>query len=271
MQRRLAKTYNNSFIIDLFNITFVKGYLENIKFSGIAQGWSLTVEETFYFLAPLLFILIKRNKISLLLLPITTVCAGLGLVKLLSGFSLWGLMASNEFMFNYTFFGRCAEFFIGIGLALFFKARPASGNTKFVTYTGITVILICIFSISAVKGNNDFGIHTPAGKLINNLILPLVGIAVFYHGLLTEKTIVSKILGSKLFVLLGKSSYVFYLIHMGTVAALLSVLTSNKILLFVLINIVSIALFSFIEELLNNFIRRKFNGTTLPKPVFQTT
>ena len=68
MIRRLARTYpmyfiltsitfiffafqeniENSSLVDyLMNITFLKGYFNPLKFSGIGQGWSLTVEETF--------------------------------------------------------------------------------------------------------------------------------------------------------------------------------------------------------------------------------
>jgi len=56
--------------IYLLNITFLKGFFEVFKFSGIGQGWSLTVEESFYLLAPLFFLLIKRSKFCLFLIPI---------------------------------------------------------------------------------------------------------------------------------------------------------------------------------------------------------
>jgi len=40
------------------NLTFLRGYSSRLKFTGIGAGWSLTVEETFYFLAPLIFAII---------------------------------------------------------------------------------------------------------------------------------------------------------------------------------------------------------------------
>lgn len=253
----------------LLNITFLRGYFDDLKFSGIGPGWSLTVEETFYFLAPVIFILIKRYKINLLILPIGLILTGLGLVQLCSVAHAWGgLMASNEFMFNYTFFGRCCEFFIGIALAILYKANPAQRSSKYITYAGIGITLACIFCISLFKGNDDFGIRSYPGKLLNNLVLPFFGIAVFYYGLLTEKTLVSKILGSKIFQLLGKSSYVFYLIHVGFIATMLSKVVTNKLIIFVVLNIISIALFRFIEEPLNNLIRKKFTGKPVPAHAF---
>src|SRR5690606_4679237 len=92
---------------------------------------------------------------------------------------------------------------------------------KYFTYTGIFAIILSIFLISLLKEDYDYGIRHPLGKIINTLFLPLVGIASFYYGLITENTIVSKILSNNPFVLLGKSSYIFYLIHMGVISALL--------------------------------------------------
>jgi peptidoglycan/LPS O-acetylase OafA/YrhL len=42
------------------NVTLLKGFFWNYYFSGIAQARPLTVEETFYLLAPLLFSLTLR-------------------------------------------------------------------------------------------------------------------------------------------------------------------------------------------------------------------
>ena len=88
--------------------------------------------------------------------------------------------------------------------------------------------------------------------------MPLFGIAVFYYGLITEKTILSKILRSKILVLLGKSSYIFYLIHVGIIATFLHKYVSNNMIVFVACNVISIVMFKYIEEPLNNFIRQKF-------------
>ena len=45
-----------------FNLTLTKGFFDPRKFTGIAQAWSLTVEECFYALAPWLFLLYDRKK-----------------------------------------------------------------------------------------------------------------------------------------------------------------------------------------------------------------
>lgn len=68
-------------------------------------------------------------------------------------------------------------------------------------------------------------------------------------------------------IYLGKSSYIFYLIHLGFISLIIfEYVTENKILIFILLNIISLLLFKYIEEPLNHYIRRKF-GKPAPKTV----
>lgn len=245
----------------LANITFLRGFFSFLKFTLIAQGWSLTVEEVFYILAPLIFLLVNRRRIMLLLLPAGFILFGVALVSVFKNYNFGGFFHSYEFMFNYTFFGRAIEFFAGIGLALLLKKYPGYKSRYPLTYIGMFFIILCIWLISLFAGE-DFGIRHPAGIFINTLILPVFGIAVFYLGLLTEQTKVSRFFSSKLVVLLGKSSYIFYLIHLGIFRDALpstGIVLVDYIYMFVVLQIASIFLFRFIEEPANLLIRRRFN------------
>ena len=51
---------------------------------------------------------------------------GCWIVKSLEGIDYYGFFRNYHFLFVYTFFGRCFEFFCGIGLALFFKNKLAN-------------------------------------------------------------------------------------------------------------------------------------------------
>ncbi len=256
----------NSFSIPyLLNISFLRGFFDTFKFSGVAQGWSLTVEETFYILAPLIFLLINKNKWAIIIQPITILLFGIGMVLVFSRINFYGFFSSFEFMFNYTFFGRCLEFFIGIALAIAYKSDLIKTKFKHFTLLGFLGIIFSTLIMSFFKGDYDFGIRHPMGKVTNTVVLPTIGIAIFYYGLLKEETVFSKILSSKLFVLLGKSSYIFYLIHIGIFAAFMHKFTTNYIAIFIVLNIISILLFKFMEEPINNFIRNKFSGSSLAK------
>lgn len=239
------------------NITFLKGLFSDFVFTGINQGWSLTVEEMFYFTAPLFFILLRRNRYNLIFIPVIILSSGFLLSTYFSNHSFYGLLGSNRFMLNYTFFGRCFEFFIGIALSFYFKRNQFKLKTKWATYSGAFIILLSLILLNLVRGDGKYGVINPLGIIINNLLLPILGIAVLFWGLLTEKNLIQKILASPLFVMLGKSSFIFYLIHLGVIEIFIKhTITSNIYLIFILINIISILLNKWIEEPLNNFIRK---------------
>ncbi len=105
----LAKSYG-SFGTYFLNISFLRGFFDDLKFTGIPQGWTLTVEETFYFLAPLFFVFIRKNKIMLIALPLCFIAIGFFLVQLFENSNLHGFMNSITFMLDYTFLAECLSF-----------------------------------------------------------------------------------------------------------------------------------------------------------------
>lgn len=242
----------------LMNISFLKGFFESLVYTGIAQGWSLTIEECFYLLAPFLFWLIRKNKHSLYLLPVLFLGLGFFIVQLFKGNDVYAFMGSNHFMLNMTFFGRCTEFFIGIGLAMVVKKNLFLKLPPFLTYGGVLLILFCIYGISTFKGEDPSGLYSVQGKLINHLLLPLTGIAALYLGLLREKTRLAKLLSGPLFQALGKSSYVFYLIHMGIFSDLVGLFSHNIIIAFILLNLIAYALYRSLELPLQTWINKRF-------------
>lgn len=249
------------------NIFLFKGFFNNLKFTGIAQSWSLTVEECFYFSAPLIFLFHRKTRKSFLLVFLLL---GMGflLVYLNSGESTYAFIGNDQFMLIYTFFGRCIEFFTGIYLALFLKNHPgkinASTSVKF-TIAGVIAFAILNIGMAWVANAQQvkFSIYSMSGIVLNNVFLPLA-IAVFFYGLLAEKTILKKILASPLLELLGKSSYVFYLIHLGFVVDIfdrifpLQNVYVHVLLLFIFINLLSVLLYKFAEEPLRRFIKNIF-------------
>ncbi len=243
------------------NITFIRGFFDELKFTGIAQGWSLTVEETFYFLAPIIFLFSKKFRIYWQ--PAFLILIGILIVCIFQNFDFFGFFKDFRFMFLYTFFGRAFEFFCGIFLTLYLKKNKnlknhfSSGIQK--TSFGIIGIMVCIIGFILVKREAEFGIFQPLRIFINNIILP-VFIALLFGGLIYENSWVKNILQSSLFEWLGKSSYIFYLIHLGIFhSALTSIFKSNSalnyILIFILLNIISLLIYKFIEHPLNRIIR----------------
>ena len=117
----------------------------------------------------------------------------------------------------------------------------------------VRILLVVLLSSFGVKGQS--GMSTFFGIVINNFLLP-VSIAFFFYGLMREKTIIKKILSSRLFTTMGKASYTFYLIHVGVFYMLLrDHLTTNYAVIFLGLNLVVLLLWHFVEEPSNNAIR----------------
>lgn len=267
----------------LMNITFVRGFFDQLKFTGIAQGWSLTVEECFYFTAPFAFYFYGKYK-KLFLMPVVITAIGALLVLIFRNVNWYGFFGNFTFMMLYTFLGRCFEFFAGIQLALIVKNKTLDGSSKKkFTYLGFALIFVCVYimSLLPIPKGEVAGLHHPLGIITNNYLLA-ASIALFFYGLLTETTVLKNILSNKFVELLGKSSYIFYLIHLGYMYDGLHFSFNwlndyvfelydkwgvdwnspfqydnlNVLYAFIILNGISILLFKLIEEPLNHYIRK---------------
>lgn len=257
------EVFLGSYTILLLNISFLRGFFEAFKFTGIAPGWSLTVEETFYFTAPIFFYFIRKSKLFLIVLPLFCLTIGWILVQICSTVSFHGFFGSNSFMLLYTFLGRSIEFFAGISLALLFMRNTSKISGFKFTLLGLMMLGICLTALAYFSGETfSYGVFHPIGIWINNLVLPLSAVAVLFYGLLRENTLFSRFLSTPVMELLGKSSYIFYLIHMGIISTGLLSISDNLVFHFIALNLVSILLFKFFEDPLNHLIRRKFNTST---------
>ena len=245
----------------LLNITFIKGFSEKYYLSGIGPSWSLTVEELFYFFSPFIFLLIKKKNIFF---PQILFWWGLGglLLLIFTKFPYDGFFANGYFVYFATFFGRCFEFYCGIWLALFISGRVNFRRSKLrsfiapvYTLAGIGWMTICILLLYF---NQYIGGYSLVIKvLLSNLLFP-IGVTLFYLGLIREKTFLQKIFSTKLFLLLGQSSYTFFLLHTGVIATgLEKYLTHNVVILFILLYLLAVLIFLLFERPVSTWIRRR--------------
>jgi len=252
----------------ILNITLLKGFFDDYKFSGIAQSWSLTVEESFYFLAPFIFY-ITTKKVPFLLQLLFWHAIGVVLVVIFHGINFHSLFDSYTFMLHFTFFGLCFNFYCGIYLAK--KINSVRGDQPMVTgrksgfprtYFFLFLLILSVVVMSCLRTSvYKFGILHPVGRIINFIILPPLTAAFFYF-LINEASFLRTLLSSKFFISLGKSSYIFYLIHMGIVYTfLLNYVSENIVLIFLGLIILSLLLYFLFEEPVNAFLRsqREYN------------
>jgi peptidoglycan/LPS O-acetylase OafA/YrhL len=279
----ITKGTANPIVLMFLNITFFRGFFYQFWDTGIAQGWSLTVEECFYFSAPLIFFIAKKyNKFYIQ--PVIITSFGVLLVLIFRNIHWHGFFGNFTFMFLFTFLGRCFEFFVGVQLARYVISNGFNRKHRFnFTYAAFAAIFVCVFIMALQPLNPPWvaGLESPIGIITNNYIL-CIAIALFFYGLLTETTVLKGLLAHPFIELLGKSSYIFYLIHLGWMYTLLNGGLNNLndymftlydrwgknwhspfeydslniIYIFIVLNIISVTLFKLVEEPLNHFIRK---------------
>jgi peptidoglycan/LPS O-acetylase OafA/YrhL len=193
----------------ILNLTLLHGFFAPYVFSPLPHTWSLTVECTFYALVPLIFFLI-RNKIGIAVQTIFFVLLGLSFTYLFHHVLNTAFWGDFEFMALLTFFGRCFEFLAGVQLALYIKNRKSlPAYPALYTYASIATFIL-IMVVLSLSG----GIYTDVGLFLHNLLFPVCIVWMIY-GLIASRNVISTLLGTPVFQLLGNSSYAFFLIHYG--------------------------------------------------------
>ena len=233
----------------------------------IQPSWSLTVEECFYFLAPVFMLLARRYNF---LVPLA-----LGSLMLVSALAISRLglafLGSSAFVMSTTFFGHFAEFFAGFWLALRLIKLEQRGSVRAQgckrTVLGLAGVSILIGAMVLVYQRPPLDVLRII--VLNNFLIP-IPIVLLYEGLILEDTLLARWLSGRFIGLLGRASYVFYLMHSLVIDHLshsflpvdshrmLSVLFS-----FGITWLLSVLLFACYEEPVNLFIRRTLSDRLL--------
>lgn len=259
-------------------VSFLRGFFQQFIGMGVGQGWSLTVEMTFYVLFPLL--VIATTRFGRLVTLAACLATGLALFGLGTLVDAYGFFSPLSFVALYTFFGRATEFVLGMALADLFKAAPAErhelrlvsalhGRWTLIGAAG-TVLSIGLLSIIHVAFPQfPYGVLHPLGIAVNNLLLP-VCIAAFFWGVITEPGWISTLLGGRLFGVFGRASYAFYLIHVGVIASAVKLTTGlvwlDLLWLFVITNVIAIGLFYLVEEPARSLTKRWVTAIATRQP-----
>jgi peptidoglycan/LPS O-acetylase OafA/YrhL len=260
----------------LLNLTLTRGYFKDFWLLGMGTAWTLTIEESFYLCAPFLLLGLRRNRWNFGLYPLLLLATGLLLVAVCTRFlPYYGLMGDVVFMLCRTFFGRCVEFFIGIALAFWLNrhasaGRQVVGGSRF-TWLGVVGIGACMLAM-ALNEHRPFTSEQAFYVRyipLTNLLLPLP-VAALLWGLIQERSWLRLLLQTKLFDLLGKSSYVFYLIHQGFIDDFFGREISNNVLFrLVAYSLLSIGLYKWVEKPLHQRLRASSRPAP-PVPVAAT-
>ncbi len=233
----------------ILNISLLKGFSDVTKFSGIRQSWSLTVEFCFYAIAPVLFFLFRNQVKRYLLLSLFFLIICFAAATFFHEMPFGQLIGDLHFFLGYTFLGRSFEFFAGCFLSSRLNQwKNPLGSIPVYTMAGSAGIVFSIFCLTILRSGDVLGDHHPIGIGINNFLLP-VFIVAFFRGLILETSFFQRFLSSRIMQFLGKSSYAFYLIHLGIFESLISFINlDNRLVSFFLLNLIAIFLYRFVEE-----------------------
>ena len=189
------------------SLTLLKGFSEKWYLTGIAQAWSLTVEESFYLLAPLVFWLGWRYRPGRAWPLLAAGAAGLGL----AAYAAVPALGSPLFVLKATIFGRLPEFLVGAAFAWYGPRLRRGGATAGGAAVGLLTVLLLV---TVQRLTHRVSLDSYPGVLLNNWLLPLAT-GWLLHGLATEPSRLARLLGSALGQRLGRASYCFYLLHLG--------------------------------------------------------
>jgi peptidoglycan/LPS O-acetylase OafA/YrhL len=241
-------TVKDKLLVFGLNITFLRAFFDQFKFSGVAAGWTLTVEECFYFVAPLLLLGLRTRPLKLVGYALLFPIIGALLVKYAP--HRYGFFDSYTFLFTVTFFGRCVEFLSGMGVALLLlkQGHQLFSHTLY-TWVGVGWIAVVISLIAWTQNSTLSEERTLLTDICLNNVVLVPGVCALFYGLIREQSSVRRLLETKAFDLLGKASYTFYLIHQGILSRFLDLhITSNVAVKFVLTNMIAVLLFKAVEE-----------------------
>lgn len=196
-------------ISSLATIAFISNYQFSLRkgdyFSGNAEEWpllhtwSLSVEEQYYFVLPLLLVfLVKKEKNTTLYILLAIVFCSTLAAEILSRSSEYKSLS------YYSLPTRMQELIVGSVAAIYSFKNPIKIKSNLISLVSFcTLFLILIF----FNSSNVFP---------SSIVLPLSIAAVFI--IFSEKTIVNYGLQLKPIIWIGKLSYSLYLIHWPVMA-----------------------------------------------------
>lgn len=242
----------------IYNITLLKGFSSTYYLTGIGPSWSMSVEELFYIIAPLVFFTVRSVKgLAAFVLLMYLIAA---VLVLLFGNNSEGFFSNYHFTFSTTFFGRAFEFACGIYLAYVLHGRI---HDKFLskihapTIIGGLLIGLILFAQYQIANAHNIvnGLDTFPGLIVNNIALP-IGILIFFYGLVYKESAIKKMLSTNVMVELGNSTYSFYLIHTSFVAGLIQkYISTNVMIVFICMVVFSFLFYKTVEQPLAKAIR----------------
>jgi peptidoglycan/LPS O-acetylase OafA/YrhL len=238
----------NQFVSNLASLFYFSDILPTKYLGTLAPLWSLSVEEHFYLLWPivltgLLFVVSPRSRATLLLVVIVAIVAFR--IYAFNHSISYGLLFIDSYRFTFC---RFDSILLGAGLALFLKdVRPVQGMVPRANLALAIIGLLFLFVLLFVFHENKYLAN--GGFILTNLLC----LATVYTAV---KFPTHPVLANKLFRWISHRSYGIYLYHYAIFRALESLREPHSLLNIVLITLARIVLTFVIAELSFRFIEQ---------------
>jgi len=226
----------------------IQGFFPSAIFSGITTAWTLTVEECFYVLLPLVvWSCVKfRWPIALTVWSIGLLVIGI----IVTGLNIPDVLGSPEYAWSISIFGRFPIFAVGIACAFLYQHRK---QWPIALLVGSAAILFAVMCGTALE------VSTPQYRLSDLLTALAVGGIVL--GLASENRL-TRFLGNRYFVYLGMISYALYLIQLTPLMAWVRDLVHSVpdlAMAYAIATLFSMAFYDLVERPARIFILKHFS------------
>jgi|GEM_PF-457324 len=269
-------------------LTMTQGFFQELVHEGLPTAWSLTVEESFYLFAPLLFVILAamvrertedRSHLTwrmvllraLTIAVVVVVLAGIGtaIVRVVTarGWAWRGFMGSDFHLWHATLLGRFPEFAVGVYAAFVHRGLNLE---KLLRGRRATALLIVSFvGIGLCMWGKDLVAETPGATAqavtygLAYLLALMTGVLIL--ALTATGGWIHRLLSVRLLVYLGKISYGFYLIQLTVMMTPLVALTDRlgfvrMPVLIVLTNLVCAGIYELVEVPARRSIVARWGG-----------
>jgi len=223
--------------------TMTQGFFAGLRYGGLPTAWSLTVEESFYALAPVFFLVIAAlawrdrrwdarldlrrvaalvGALGLLVVAMAGLGAGVAAVAARTPLGWQGFMHPDDHWLHATLSGRLPEF--ALGMAAAFIHRDPRFTPWLTARRGLWLALACFVAMGvAMAAKND---ASSVGTLLLTYAIALLA-AVLILALCAPDNVVVRLLSTRAAVHAGRISYGLYLVQLTVMMTPLLALTDR--------------------------------------------
>ncbi|BBV40660.1 acyltransferase family protein [Citrobacter portucalensis] len=237
---------NFDFTKTLTNLLLIQSWIpkEDYYFSLNGVSWSLSDELFFYVMfIPLIYTSVaKRISIAITIIA---------LLLIMNNFKIIQAEEINHWLYYIFPVSRLVEFIFGMAIYSYWKNKQQSTSGSLLFAVALTPLLIAVYYSEGINNNLRYSLY---------YLFPM---AIFFTSCIYLKNgVIHAILSSKALDLLGKSSFVFYLIHQPFILFCFKLFGHNPgpiylITLLIIISMVSIILYKLVEEPLEMMLRKR--------------